>query len=247
MSRSVYDLKSFYATPQGRLVRRLILARIREMWPQIKGMRLMGMGYAVPYLRGLMEGTERTFTLMPPSGGVHFWPEREKGLVALSAESEWPVETESVDRILLVHSLEHAQMPQALLQEAWRVLKSNGRLMLVVPNRLGFWARADWTPFGQGTPYTAAQINHYLAESLFVHERTEKALFLPPFRSFPLLRGAYTLENLGRRLFPGLAGLYLVEASKQIYAGAGRVRADRIPGRRIIVGAPVGAGRFSLL
>ena len=42
-------------------------------------------------------------------------------------------------------------------------------------------------------------------------------------------------ETVGRS---GLAGIHLVEASKQIYAGAGRVRADRVPGRRIFVNAP---------
>jgi SAM-dependent methyltransferase len=241
MVYSVYDLKAFYASGPGRLVRRLVADHIRGMWPELNGLRRMGAGYATPYLRGLMEGTERTFALMPAAGGVHFWPEREKGLVALSGDSEWPLETESVDRILLVHSLENSVMPQALLQEAWRVLKSNGRLLLIVPNRLGLWARADWTPFGRGTPFTAGQITQYLADSLFVHERTERALFMPPFRSFLVLRGAYAFESVGRAVFPGLAGIYLVEASKQIYAGVGRVRAERVPARRILVGAPAPA------
>jgi SAM-dependent methyltransferase len=241
MFSTVYNLKAFYATRQGRLVRRMVLARLRQMWPDSRGLRLMGCGYAVPYLRGLSDGVERSFALMPESGGVHFWPERGKGLVALSGEAAWPVETESVDRILLIHSLENAQVPLALLQEAWRVLKSNGRLLLVVPNRRGWWARADWTPFGHGTPFTAAQIGHYLSDSLFVHERTERALFMPPFRSFLALRGAYALENLGQAMFPGLAGIHLVEASKQIYAGTGRVRADRAAGRRILVNAPLSA------
>lgn len=247
MALSVYNLKSFYASKAGRLVRRLLVNQIKALWPDIKGLRLMGAGYAVPYLRPLRLPVERLFAVMPSAYGVHFWPEGEKGLVCLAGEDEWPVETESVDRLILVHSLEQAHDPDAVLQEAWRVLKSNGRLLLIVPNRLGLWARADWTPFGYGTPFTAGQVTNHLRDNLFVHERTEKALFMPPFRSFLVMRTAYFLENIGRVLFPGLAGIYLVEASKQLYAGAGRARtAQKRESRRVLVGKTVPTARKGL-
>lgn len=237
MYGAVYDLKSFYASSPGRLVRRLLLTRIRRIWPDLHGLRVMGYGYAMPYLRGLSEGTERSFAIVSDGASLHSWPEGEKGLVCLSAEGELPLETESVDRILLIHGVEKAQDLDVLLQEIWRVLKSNGRVLMVVPNRLGLWARADWTPFGHGTPYTAGQIHHYLHDHLFTHERTERALFMPPFRSFLMMRAAYALERVGQFILPGLAGVHLIEAGKQIYAGAGRARTARVPGRRILVGA----------
>ncbi|HEY8192072.1 MAG TPA: methyltransferase domain-containing protein [Alphaproteobacteria bacterium] len=238
MYHSVYDLKDFYASHPGRLVRRLLTDHIRKMWPDLRGQRLMGYGYAPPYLRALMEGTERSFAVMPAGGGAHTWPEGEANLACLSPESQLPVETESVDRILMVHGLEYAGSPQDVLHEMWRVLKSNGRLLMIVPSRRGFWARADWTPFGHGTPYTASQISHYLQESLFVHERTEKALYMPPFRSFFVLRTAYAFENLGRGIFPGLSGVHLIEASKQVYApSSGLKQAARAGGRRYAVRA----------
>lgn len=241
---SAYDLKSFYASRAGRLVRRLLLSHIRNIWPDLRGMRLMGLGYATPYLRPLMEGTERAFAVMPAHSGVHAWPEGEKGLVCLSGEYQFPVETESIDRLLLVHSLEHAQVPGDLLQEAWRVLKSNGRMLIVVPNRLGLWARADWTPFGHGTPFTARQMSDWLEDHLFVHERTERALFMPPFRSFLVLRAAYSLESFGQFAFPGLAGVHLVEAGKQVYAGAlrGRRAGAVSAEKRMVAVRPVSAG-----
>ncbi len=242
MAASVYDLKSFYAGREGRFLRRLIAARLKELWPELRGLRLMGGGYAVPYLRGLMEGTERAFALMPSGAGAHAWPDKEKNLVALSEEGAWPLETESIDRIFLIHSLEHSPVPEHLLQECWRVLKSGGRLMIVVPNRLGLWARADRTPFGRGTPYTAGQLQNHLRACLFIPERLEGALFMPPFRLFFLLRSAYLLESLGRSFFPRLAGLHLVEASKQIYAGAARTRDEKSAKHRISVGNPAAVG-----
>jgi len=219
------------------MVRRLVSRHMKDIWPDITGMRVMGYGYAVPYLRTLSERTERNFAVMPAGRGVHHWPEGEPNRVCLSNENELPIETESVDRILMVHALEHAESPPELLHEMWRVLKSNGRLLMVVPSRMGLWARADWTPFGHGTPYSARQINHYLHDCLFTHEHSEKALYMPPYRSFFMLRAAYSFENVGRFVFPGLAGLHLIEAGKQVYSSAGHKQG--VKGRRYLVGQTV--------
>ena len=240
MSYSVYDLKQFYSRRAGRLVRRLVSSHIHEFWPDVTGQRVLGYGYAVPYLRGSWPGTaERVVAAMPARNGVHFWPEGEKGRVCLTAEAELPFETESIDRLLVVHGLEYAESPDRLFQEFWRVLKGNGRLMMVVPSRLGMWARVDRTPFGHGTPYTLGQINNYLQHNLFVLERKERALFMPPFRSFFVLRTAYTFESFGRFIFPGLAGLHLVEASKQIYAASPKAGREESRARRLMLGQPL--------
>ena len=80
MSQSfVYELKSFYGRRAGRLVRRLLLSHIREIWPDIRGMRLLGYGYATPYLNGVRDETERTVAMMPSVTGVHVWPQNNNG------------------------------------------------------------------------------------------------------------------------------------------------------------------------
>lgn len=219
LSYSVHDIKAFYSKRGGRLIRRLISLRINDLWPGVKGMELCGHGYALPYFRPYRNEVDRCYALMPVKHNVLFWPDNGPGCVALTNETMLPLETESVDRLLVVHGLEHAEDPNALLHEFWRVLKSNGKMIIVVPNRLGMWARADWTPFGRGVPYTHGQIIEYLKQNMFVHERSLKALYMPPFKSFWALRTAYMFESFGRIVFPGLAGVHVIEASKQIYAG----------------------------
>jgi SAM-dependent methyltransferase len=178
----------------------------------------MGYGYAVPYLRSYMSEAERIFNIMPSDMGVHHWPEGQDNLACLS-DHELPLETESVDRIIMMHAIEHEKVPEYCFQEMSRILKSNGRILIIVPNRMGLWARADWTPFGYGQPYSVGQISGYLNKSHFVHEATHRALFMPPFRSFLVLRTAYAMENIGRYVFPSLSGVCIIEASKHIYSG----------------------------
>lgn len=238
MNHWIYDLKNFYASRAGRLVRRILSGHIRMFWPDIKGLRITGMGYPIPYFAVMDDEAERVVALMPAQGGVHPWPEGQPNRVCIYDDGAIPLETESVDRIIVIHGFEMSEDPDEFLAEIWRVLKSNGRLLLVVPNRMGFWARADWTPFGAGRPFTMSQINNHLQHNLFVRERIERALYMPPFKSFWLLRFAYTLESFGKFLFPGLAGLHIVEASKQVYAGT-RVNARANTGRRrVLVTAP---------
>jgi SAM-dependent methyltransferase len=225
MYPSAYDLKNFYNTLGGRIVRKVLRERILEFWPdqQVKDLRVLGLGYTTPYLRPYMPYAERIVGVMPPGQGAHHWPPDGKNLVCLGSEVDLPLETNSVDRILMVHALEFSGFYQPLFEELWRVLKSNGRLLMIVPNRMGLWARADWSPFGQGTPFSARQVEDFLRDNLFTHERTEKALFVPPFRRDLFLRSASYLEKTGRLLLPALGGVHIVEASKQLYAGTGKL------------------------
>lgn len=222
MAPSAYHLRDFYKTLGGRIIRRLIRERIERIVGPVSHLRVLGGGYAVPYLPAFADGTERTVAVMFSGQGVHHWPDDAGNLTCLANESELPFETNSIDRIILVHSLEFTGFVQPAFEEFYRVLKSNGRILIIVPNRMGLWARADWTPFGHGQPYSASQVEHFLTENKFVLERTEKGLFVPPFKTQFFLRSALWWEKLGAKIFPAMGGLIFVEASKQIYAGTAR-------------------------
>src|SRR5262245_6782241 len=104
---------------------------------------------------------------MPAAQGVVKWPTNRPGLSTLVDELDLPLPDAEIDRVLLVHALEMAHDPVALLREIWRVLAAGGRLLIVVPNRRGVWARLDTTPFGHGRPYSRSQITSLLRETWF--------------------------------------------------------------------------------
>ena len=240
MSGYVYELKQYYASRAGRMVRRLLQAYIHDFWPDVKSKRILGYGYAVPFLKPLQDDAVQVFGLMPAGGGVHHWQQKGVNKVAVTLEDFIPLETESVDLILMTHGLEFATAPEEMLAEMWRVLKSNGRMIVVVPNRLGMWARVEHTPFGHGKPYTSTQLTALLNRALFVCERKSRALFMPPFKSFLVLRTAYAMESFGKYIFPGLSGVHVFEVSKQVYAGALKQETKKAQGRRILVADSVG-------
>lgn len=214
----VVDLRDFYATSLGQVARRMVRRRLREMWPNVAGMRVLGLGYAAPYLRLFRDEAERVAAMMPAAQGVLAWPGEGPNLVALADEGELPLPDFAVDRVLLVHALEASEQVRPLLKEIYRVMAGGGRLLVVVPNRRGIWARLDRTPFGHGHPYTPGQLSRLLREERFTPERSEAALFIPPTRSRVMLRSALAWERIGERWFTRFAGVAMIEASKQIYA-----------------------------
>jgi hypothetical protein len=102
---------------------------------------------------------------------------------------------------------------------------------VVTPNRTGMWAYWESTPFGHGQPYTSGQLGRLLAGALFRVERNDTALWMPPWRTRVVLRSAPLFERVGRRMMPGLAGVTITEAVKDVYAAVPLRRAVR---RRIV-------------
>ena len=221
MWTDVVDLRDFYDTSLGQMTRRMIRRQLRLLWPNLGGMRVMGLGFATPYLRPFLGEAERVTAMMPASQGVLPWPPEGPCLTALADETDLPLPDRSIDRILLIHAIESTEQVRAMMREIWRVMADGGRLIVVAPNRRGIWARMERTPFGNGRPFTSSQMSRLLRENLFTPVAETSALFLPPTNSRMLLRSAPAVEELGRRFCETFAGVIMVEAAKQIYAGSG--------------------------
>src|SRR2546423_4036330 len=129
MSIDVVDLRNFYAQRLGGVARRFVGRGIRKRFADIRGLRMLGIGYATPYLGLFREEAERCLAFMPAAQGVVKWPTTRPALAALVEELELPLPDAAVDRVLLVHALEMSNDPIALLRELWRGVGSGGRLL----------------------------------------------------------------------------------------------------------------------
>jgi len=227
MQLDVSDLREFYAGALGQAVRRLLTHRIRARWRGLNGATLIGLGYATPFL-GAFRGEARCIgALMPESQGAIVWPSNAPTQSVLVQEDRLPLADGSVDRLLAVHCLEVTEHGRQLLREIWRVLSPEGRLMLIVPNRRGLWARLDNTPFGQGRPFSRRQLAALLNDAMFTPLDWSGALYLPPVGRRLLLRSATAWERVGSAVSPAFSGVIIAEARKELVAPIGRVSKAR--------------------
>ncbi|HKD47929.1 MAG TPA: methyltransferase domain-containing protein [Rhizomicrobium sp.] len=204
----------------GQRTRRLVLRRLREICPNLKGRRILGYGFARPYLRAFLPEAERCIAALPVVlGSAVAWP-KEKCLTALIEEDALPFPDAFFDIALVVHGLEEAEGLRPLLRQLWRVLAPEGRLLIVAANRASLWAQLERSPFGHGRPFSRTELDRLLRGAMFVPERWRQALYAPPIASRALTGSGAGWERFGGRFFPALGGVHIAEASKSLYAPA---------------------------
>ena len=220
MHLDVENLNNFYSqTLIGQFTRRQLQDSVKKLWGTTFTGQIAGYGFSSPILSVFDRCPHRLLCLMPGQQGVMSWPSSENNCSVLVEETSWPIATSSIDRLVVLHGLETSEKLKGLFQEMWRVLTPSGKVIFVVPNRSGWWARSEATPFGQGRPYSIRQVSNQLISNRFKVERCLTALYAPPVERLYRLRIADFIENLGNKFYSRLgAGVFLLEASKQIYA-----------------------------
>jgi SAM-dependent methyltransferase len=240
MRQGVLELREFYATPLGRVARRMVSRKVSEAWGDTRGLDLLALGYATPFLDILGFEARRAVAVMPAAQGVESWPAGQKNRACLVDEAALPLPNALFDRVLVVHALEESHNPLTVLEEICRVMAPSGRVILAVSARHGLWANAENSPFGHGRPFSRAQLERLVREAELSPVSWTRALYAPPLTWAS--RWADGFEQAGALLWPPFAGLILLEAIKETFAlrpkGRGvRVKARVLPG---FAPAPVG-------
>lgn len=226
MTEDVQRLIGFYKSPLGRIARALVREQIMGLAGDVTGKRVMGLGFASPYLRFTLDRAERVLAFMPARQGASSWPREGPSHTVLCDPLEMPLTDSALDLIIAVHAFEHIADAEELMREIWRVSAPNARLIVVVPRRRGLWAQRDNTPFGSGNPFSGPQLDKLLRDHSFVPETWKDALFLPPSQSGMVIRSARFFERVGRLLGPTLAGVSCVVARKELFPAVPRRKRD---------------------
>lgn len=140
--------------------------------------------------------------------------------VAGSAE-QLPVATDSIDAVLLPHTLELTEYPHALLRETDRVLRADGHLIVLgfVPG--GLWGlrhllSRDGYPHGHRRMIREGRLRDWLTLLSFEIESVTPCCHTLPFERIRRF-GRLPRERWARRWLPFLAGSYMLCAEKRVH------------------------------
>ncbi len=143
------------------------------------------------------------------------------GVDLVAMAEQLPLQGDSLDVVLLRHSLDFAVDPQQVLREVERVLIPEGRVLIVGFNPFSLWGlwrlflrwrrRVPWC----GHFLSYRRVADWLGLLGFDIEYTDVAGFTPPMPERWQDRLGF-LERVGRRVWPMLAGVYVIRAVKRV-------------------------------
>ena len=131
-----------------------------------------------------------------------------------------PVASDSVDAVLLPHTLDYTERPHAVLREVDRVLRRDGRIVILGFKPGGLWGLRRLVP-GAGMPPGAdrliseRRLKDWLKLLDMRIDATQRYFFRWPLPGKPSAF-AQKWERRGRSWWPELAACYMLSAQKRI-------------------------------
>lgn len=144
-----------------------------------------------------------------------------KNVDIVARAEQLPLRSDSIDAVVLHHTLDFSTDPHLVLREVERVLIAEGRVVIVGFNPFSLWGlwRLVLRPRGSvpwgGHFLSYRRVADWLGLLGFDVEYTDVAAFVPPLPA-RWERPFAGLERLARRYLPMLAGVYVMRAVKRV-------------------------------
>ncbi|MCW8889255.1 MAG: class I SAM-dependent methyltransferase [Sedimenticola sp.] len=133
-----------------------------------------------------------------------------------------PVASDSVDAVLLTHTLDFTRDPHQLLREVERVLIPEGHVIITGFNPWSLWGlwqlfrlRSRQVPWC-GHFISPWRMHDWLSLLGFEVKEEQAIMFRPPLRQEGIMQRLEFLERVGGRFWSPLSGAYVIQAVKRV-------------------------------
>lgn len=211
------QLQRWYETPMGQRLQQLELQWLEQILPNLFGYHLLQVGYLG---QTDLTASSRISHRMVMSASSNTLPGHA---VQLCGQAErLPIESDSVDVVLLPHVLEFSRQPHEVLREVDRILVPEGHVVSMNFNPVSLWGiwrlatgwqvKMPWC----GKFMTATRLRDWLALLGFDTMQQQGYGFMPPWNASHLAEYCHWLESPGQRFLSFAAGSYVLVAKKRV-------------------------------
>lgn len=140
----------------------------------------------------------------------------------LCQPTELPFEHNSVDVMLLHHSLDFTDNPHQVLREAIRVLRPGGHILVVGFNPSSWWGvhrfctKTSQAPWQQGQFISQSRLADWMSLLGLTQLQLLTDYYLPPFESYKWRNRFEKIQSYGRRSLPKRGAFTVTLARKDI-------------------------------
>ncbi|MCB1869908.1 MAG: methyltransferase domain-containing protein [Gammaproteobacteria bacterium] len=211
------SIKRWFSQYPGSLLLDQERACLEEVGHRCFGYYLLQVGSIGGEVSGLVPGRLRSQIIVAPEQ-----PGTDTDCWIRGNPDQLPIASDSVDVALLLHTLDFYPDPHQTLREVDRVLIPEGKLVIFGFNPWSLWGlRRLFTDRTSHSPWNGRFISIYriydwLSLLGFRVEATWPLMFRPPLRQRVLMQRLDLLERSGKRWWPALSGVYMVEAVKRV-------------------------------
>ena len=238
---SLTRLRDWYATPLGRALEAAELAAVRGALPTLFGFHLLS---AAPPWQGSPLDASRISQRLVMSRN----PAEASAL--LGTPEALPIVGDSLDVMVLPHTLEFVERPHEVLREVDRCLIPEGHVLILGFNPYGLWGlwrllqgwrrRQPWP----GRFISQTRVRDWLALLGFDTLSCRPVLFRPPLQGLAAPARLQGLDRLAQRGWPVPAAGYLLLARKRV-VGMTPIRPRWRPRRSLLPGGLIEPTRHS--
>lgn len=196
-------IEDFYKNDQGIKFYKNINNSIKELWPDITNENIIIIGYGSPYIDSF---------------------NKNNNVITINCFDSFSFPVEYADRVILVHAIEYNEQPSLLLREIWRIIKTNGKLLVIAPNKHGQFYNSKDPIFNHANFFTVNKLISMLDDSLFEPLRIRATLFSSYNfnESFPNV--AKFFDNICDKWLVLFGGILLVEGEKKLVIATNKHR-----------------------
>jgi len=220
----IIDLVTWLEQPEGAYIREWEQAQLQKLTVDIFGFNALQIG--LPQIDALAASR------MP-----HKWVSNDTLIVPYVEKStafpaiqvvheftEMPFATHSIDLVVLPHVLEFAAEPHQILREVDRILIPEGRLIICGFNPASLWGMRQMLGRVANQPYlpeegefiSLMRLKDWLKLLSMEVNPASFGCYAPPLRTEQWLHRFSFLEKAGRRWWPYLGAVYMIEAVKRV-------------------------------
>lgn len=214
------QLRRWYRTPLGRSVQQAELGLLEQVLPTLFGYHLLQLGN--PMGVDMLSASRITHRVILDDIPPVLRGTREQGVRLRGRSDQLPLESDSLDVVVLPHTMEFADNPHEVLREAERVLIPEGHLVILGFNPFSLFGLrrllTGWrdSPPWNGHFYSAQRIKDWLALLGFDTVMVRNYFFRPPFQNQRLMRPLERIEGVAERFSSPLGGGYILVAKKRV-------------------------------
>jgi SAM-dependent methyltransferase len=214
MRESIDDLSSWFDTPLGRALLEEQQEAISDSLQGVFGYHLLQLG-----ISGKLDLTSTC--LISHRFVIHPRTETAAKIGALADFNHLPLSPESIDAVVLHHSLDYSQSPHQLLREVTRTIIPRGHIIIVGFNPYSLWGLCasirrilSKLPRWRFQYLRLGRLMDWLKLLDMEPVSVYKGYFRPPLGHEKAIKHLHWLERWGKRLRLPWGGFYVVVARK---------------------------------